>query len=211
MSKSAGLYLFVTAVLIALVTVFAPLEKTLGTWARIVYLHGAWVWVALACFFAAAACGLAALIIRREALHRWSRALGRTGLLFWLTFLPMSLYVMQTSWNGLFLDEPRFRIPLNLAIVGLLAQIGVSYFPLQWTSLANLLYGVVLFTGMRGAQNVLHPDSPVFSSGAQNIQIFFAVLLILLAAAAVQIARWWKIFDTSRTITNRNQEDYDET
>ena len=103
---------------------WSPLEKTLGANARLVYLHGAWVWVALLFFLAAAWRGRWALLARRAAWHTGRSAFGRTGLLFWLTFLPMSLYVMQANWNGLFLDEPRFRLPLNLAIVGLLLQVG---------------------------------------------------------------------------------------
>jgi len=204
MSKAAGWLLLFTALMISLVTAFAPLEKTLGTQARIVYLHGAWVWVALLCFLGAAACGLAALLTRREALHRWSRALGRTALFFWLTFLPMSLYVMQANWNGLFLEEPRFRIPLNFAIVGVLMQVGLSFFPLSWTSIANILYGIALFTGMQGVQSVLHPTSPVLTSGVRDIQLFFGALLILLAAAAWQISRWWKSFDATGRLAVQN-------
>ena len=157
MIKSPWLW-FVLALLGALLlAAFAPLEKTLGINARIVYLHGAWVWTALVSFLLAALAGLAGLLTRKTALQRWSRALGRTGLFFWLTFLPMSLYVMQANWNGLFLDEPRFRTPLNFAIVGLLLQIGLAFFPLLWTSLANLIFGVALFVVMNGIQTVMHP------------------------------------------------------
>jgi hypothetical protein len=194
-AQGSGLLFIITLAAIILVAAFAPLEKTLGTNIRIVYLHGAWVWVALFLFLLAAISGLVALLARRDAIHRWSRALGRTGLLFWIAFLPQSLFLMQANWNGLFLEEPRFRIPLNYAIVGLLLQAGVSFFPLQWTSWLNLAFGVALFSGMSGMQTVLHPDSPVFSSGSLNIQLFFAALLGLLAAAGLQIARWWKVMD----------------
>jgi hypothetical protein len=139
--------------------------------------------------------GLIAWLVRRPAGHAWSRAVGRTGLLYWLTFLPMSLYVMQANWNGLFLDEPRFRVPLNFAIVGLLLQVGLSFFPVQWTSLANLGFGVALWLGMSQVQTVLHPDSPIFNSPARGIQIFFAALLVLLLAAALQIARLFRQLD----------------
>ena len=182
-----------------LVTAFAPLEKTLGLNARIVYLHGAWVWTALAAFLLAALVGLAGLVIRRSHLHSWSRALGRTGLFFWLTFLPMSLYVMQANWNGLFLDEPRFRIPLNYAIVGLLLQIGRAFFPILWNSLANLVFGIALFVAMNGMQTVLHPDSPIFNSNARSIQIFYIALLILLLAAAWQQVRFWLAWGQPRS------------
>lgn len=195
----SGLLFILTVAAIALVAAFAPMEKTLGVNARFVYLHGAWVWVALFLFLAAGGCGLAALVLRRDTLHRWSRALGRSGLLFWIAFLPQSLLLMQANWNGLFLDEPRFRIPLNFAVVGLLLQAGVSFFPLPWSSLLNLGFALALFSGMSGVETVLHPDSPVFSSGSLNIKLFFASMLALLAAAGLQIARWWRLADKRST------------
>ncbi len=172
-----------------LLAAFAPVEKTLGVNARLVYFHGAWVWVALLCFAAAALAGLAGLITRHAALHAWSRALGRVGLLFWIIFLGMSLLVMQANWNGLYLDEPRFRVPLNFAIIGLLLQAGLSFFPNPaWTSLANLIFGSALLYTMSGVQTVLHPDSPVLQSQISGIQIFFAGEVLLLCLAAWQLA-----------------------
>lgn len=188
----AWVWLLLTLGAIAVFTAFSPLEKTLGANARIVYLHGAWVWAALAGLILASLAGLLGLLPRRDILHCWSLALGRAGLLMWVLFLPQSLYVMQANWNGLFLDEPRFRIPLNLAVVGLLMHIGLSFFKVGlWTSLGNLAYGVVVMLGMGSVQAVLHPESPIFTSGERQIQIFFFGLLALLLAVVLQIARLW--------------------
>jgi len=193
--------IFLAAALAA--AAFAPLEKTLGMNARLVYFHGAWVWAALIAFIAAAILGLAGLVLRRAALHHWSLALGRTAIIFWLAFLPMSLLVMQANWNGLFLDEPRFRVPLNLAIVGVLLQVGVSFFPPAWASLANLIFGIALLAGLGSAGTVLHPESPIFGSGATGIQLYFAGLVLLLSLAAWQMARLWRNWDLHR---NQRQE-----
>lgn len=197
--KSASFW-FVGSVLAAvLVAVLAPLERTLGSNARLVYFHGAWVWAALFSFLAAAGAGLAGLLLQNTGWHRWSQAFGRSALVFWVTFLPMSLLVMQANWNGLFLDEPRFRIPLNLAVVAVLLQIGLVFFPLVWTSIANLVYGLILFLIMRSTDTVLHPDSPVFSAEAGDIRVFFIVLVLLLAFSAWQMARLWHIWETGRS------------
>src|SRR3989304_9331789 len=120
MRKSPLLWFFVFVIIIFILTTVGPAERSLGTNVRVVYLHGAWVWAALAGFLAAAAAGLLALITRRTTLHYWSRALGRTGLFFWITYLPISLWAMQTNWNGLFLAEPRWRIGLIFGVAGLL-------------------------------------------------------------------------------------------
>jgi uncharacterized integral membrane protein len=198
-SRSPLVWFVIYLLAALLVAAFAPLEKTLGVNARIVYLHGAWVWAAMLAFLAAALAGLAGLIRRSAALHEWSRALGRTGLFFWICFLPMSLYVMQANWNGLYLDEPRFRVPLNLAIVGVLLQVGLSFIPdARWTSLANMAYAVALFVSLNSVQAVLHPESPIFRSDARDIQVFFLVLLILLALAAWQLARAWRQWQSKK-------------
>jgi len=52
---------FIALGAVALLTVFGPAEKTLGTNVRVVYLHGVWVWTALAAFLSAAVAGLVGL------------------------------------------------------------------------------------------------------------------------------------------------------
>jgi len=192
------LWLLITISAILLVTVLAPLEDTLGAGARIVYLHGAWVWVAILLFSAAALIGLVGLLTRKTITHEWSRALGHTALLFWIVFLLMSLYVMQVNWNGIFWAEPRFRIPLNLAVIALLLQIGLTFFPLFWTSIGNIAYAVALIYSLRSIEAILHPVSPVLSSDASGIQLFFIALLITLAFFGFQIAHGLRSWEHDR-------------
>lgn len=190
--KSPLLWFIMLLGISCLAALLAPLEKTLGSNARLVYFHGAWVWTAMLAFLAASVLGLTALISRSPIFHQWSQALGRTGLVFWIAFLPMSLLVMQANWNGLFLDEPRFRIPLNYAIVGLLLQIGLAFIPAPpWSSIANIIFGVAFFWGMAQVETILHPDSPIFSSGARDIQVYFLLLFVLLSLSAFFLAYGW--------------------
>ena len=202
--KKTSILGFVGVLLLAiLVAALAPLEKTLGANARLVYFHGAWVWAAMLAFAGAAVVGAIGLLSRRIAWQRTSQAAGRTGLVFWLIFLPMALLVMQLNWNGIFWNEPRFRIPLNLAVVGLLLQVGLVFFPLTWTILANISYGVVFFFAMGSTDAVLHPDSPIFNSDARAIQIYFVGLLILLAVAAMLLTRAWYEWETHKDSQGR--------
>ena len=61
------LILFIaTVILIALLALFGPEEKTLGSNVRIVYLHGAWVLAAEVAFFAAAIAGASAKAARQD-------------------------------------------------------------------------------------------------------------------------------------------------
>ncbi len=179
-NRSLWIGLLVTALAIGLVASIAPVERTLGDNARLVYFHGAWVWAGKLAFGAAAAAGLVGLVRRSAGWQRASLTLGQTGMVFWLTYLPLSLYVQQVNWGGIFWDEPRWRIPLMFGIGGLLLQIGLWLMDnLRLASAANLVFGVALWWLLGSAQNVLHPDSHILQSNATDIQVFFAILLAL--------------------------------
>jgi hypothetical protein len=183
------LVLLVTAGLTAL----GPQDQSLGNNVRIVYLHGAWVLTAETALGLSAAAGLLGILFRREKLHRWSAALGATGLFFWVTSLPLSLWAMQANWNGLFLVEPRFRVAVIFSVAGVLLQLGLTLLarPL-FTSLFNVLFYTGLRIALSRAAYVMHPPpSPIFSSGILSLQVFFVVVLLLTLTAAWFMTRWW--------------------
>ena len=191
--QSPLILFFTTLIVIALLAFFGPEEKSLGANVRIVYLHGAWVLTAELAFIAAGLAGLIGLITRRPIFHQWSAALGRTGILFWITYLPLSLWAMETNWNGLFLAEPRFRLALIFAVTGLLLQAGLWIINTGWIlSVANLLFIVVLRVVFSTAQNIMHPPpSPIFNSGNYIIIGFFLGMIFLTLLAAYFLARWF--------------------
>lgn len=191
MFKSPWLKIIVLSLCLVGLTLSAPMEKTLGPNARIIYLHGAWVWGALGTIWTSGTAGLLGLIFHKEPFHRLSRAFGQVGLVLWIIFLAMSLYVMQANWNGLFLDEPRFRIPFDFAVVGLLLQIGLFFLPqLAWTSAANLLYSLALVIAMSRMVEILHPTSPIFQSASTSIRAFFLALLLVMFLLIWQVTSW---------------------
>ncbi len=168
-----------------------PRERSLGVNVRLVYLHGAWVWAALLGLGAAAVCGTIGMVTRRADWHDWSRALGLAGMAFWVTYLPISLLTMQMNWNGLFLQEPRWRIGLDFAIAGIGLQLAWQLLDRPaWTSAGNLLYFLALTLALAGAEQVMHPPSPIAASGSAAIQAIFLALLAAMLAAEWQLARW---------------------
>jgi hypothetical protein len=188
-NRSAWIFLTITVVAIVLLALLGPAEKALGSNVRVVYLHGAWVWTALSAYLLAALAGLAGLILRKPVFHCWSMALGRTGLLFWLTYLPLSLWAMQTNWNGLFLAEPRWRLALIFSVVGVLLQAGLALLARPvWTSVGNIAFAGALLVALRSIPNVMHPASPIFSSDAMRIQFYFLLLVVMVLLAALQVA-----------------------
>jgi hypothetical protein len=198
MRKSILLFLL-SLIAIAAFTSLGPAEKTLGANARVVYLHGVWVWAAMAAFAGAALAGAVGLIARKENLHSWSLALGRTGLFFWLTYLPISMWAMQTNWNGLFLAEPRWRFAIIFAIGGLIIQIGITLMEdTAWASAANLAYFLALMLSLANTENVMHPPSPILNSNAWRIQLFFGGLFLLALIAVGLLTRWWYQLERAR-------------
>ena len=189
--KSPLISFFITIIVIALLALFGPEEQSLGSNVRIVYLHGAWVLAAEVAFLAAGLVGLLALITNRAAFHNWSAALGRSGIIFWVTYLPLSLWAMEANWNGLFLAEPRFRLALIFAVTGVLLQVGLWLINMDWvTSLANIVYIVVLRVIFATADNVMHPPpSPIFNSGNYAIIGFFVAMILLSLLAAYFMTR----------------------
>lgn len=195
--RSPVLWFVLTLLAILAMTALGPAERSLGTNVRSVYLHGAWVWAALIYILAAAGVGLVGLFTQRQEWHLWSRALGRTGLIFWISYLPLSLWAMQLNWNGLFLAEPRWRMALVFAISGILLQVGVTLLDdPAWASALNLIYAVILMYVMQTTEQVMHPGSPIFGSGVWRIQVYFLGLLALVLFAAWQMARWWRARET---------------
>lgn len=211
-SKSNLLLFVITVIALALLALFGPEEQSLGANVRIVYLHGAWVLTAELVLFAAAIVGVIALIgyvipqvkyysaFRREYVsrkiggdnaHRWSAALGRTGIFFWVTYLPLSLLAMQTNWNGMFLAEPRFRLAVIFAVTGVLLQAGLWLMNTDWlTSLANIIFIVILRVIFATADNVMHPPpSPIFNSGNYTIIGFFVGMIALSLVASYFLTR----------------------
>ena len=169
-----------------------PAEQTLGSNLSLIILHGAWVWAGLIYFGLASLIALPAILSQDSWLHLVSGSLAMTGMFFWLTYLPMSLLVMQMNWGGLFFDEPRWKIPFTFAVVGLLMQTGLALIKQRnLTSAFNLVFGISLWVSLTRSQTILHPDSPISQSQSGRIPIFFGILLTLALLFGVQVTLWW--------------------
>jgi hypothetical protein len=186
---------FVLSVLTtAALMTLGPQQQSLGANVQIVYLHGAWVLTAEAALGLSAVAGLLGILARRERLHHWSAELGRTGLFFWVTYLPLSLWDMQANWNGLFLSEPRFRLAVIFAVTGVLLQVGLTLLARPvFTSTFNVLFFVALQIGLSQADYIMHPPpSPILSSGILSLQLFFIGIIFLTMVAACFMTRRWR-------------------
>ena len=184
--------LLITLAFIILVALLGPTEKTLGSSLRLIFVHAACVWTGKVGFGLAAVTGLLALIFHKQ--ERWvqlSRSLAYNALFFWLTYLPISLVVMQVSWGGFFFDEPRWRIPFLLGIIAALLQTGLWLFNYdRLTAIGNLLFGIALWCQLGSVDNILHPKNPIAQSGSSTIMGSYTLILILTLLLGAQITLW---------------------
>jgi len=185
-----GFTLLGIGLIVLLLALLAPQDATLKEISPVVYVHGAMVWTAIMAFTASGLIGLAALIWDKAVLHAWSRALGRTGLLFWIIYLPLSMWASQATWNGIPLGDPRFRTAFQVLALAAAFQIAATLWgpTNRLGSVLNAILAVVLWVLMLTTQDIMHPQNPMRSS-ASTIQFFFALLLGGCGIAAVQVAR----------------------
>ncbi len=170
----------------------APIEKTIGSNIRLIYVHAAWVWTGKLAFGLSAIVGLLGLVLfTRKKLVHLSRAIAYTALFFWVTYLPMSLIVMQVNWGGFFFDEPRWRVPFLLGIIAVLLQAGLWVFNNDRMIVAgNFLFGVALWWQLGGVENILHPDNPIGTSDSTAIMGSYTLILILTIILGAQLTLW---------------------
>ncbi|MCX6026023.1 MAG: hypothetical protein NTY23_07175 [Chloroflexi bacterium] len=157
---------------------------------RVIYVHGAWVWAAIIGFGLAALAGLIGLVSRSVRAQAISLAWGWAATLAWVTSLPLSLWAMQTSWNGLLLEEPRWRLGVQFAVVAVLLQAALLVIARPALgSLLNLAFFIALVWGLRSAQAVMHPMTALSSSESIPIRLVSALMLALALGALWQVAR----------------------
>jgi hypothetical protein len=188
-----SLTLIVLAVVVLVLALLAPRDATLQGSSPVIYLHGALVWISILALSAAGVVGLAGLVLQRDLLHAWSGALARTGLLFWVIYLPVSMWASQLTWNGVPLEDPRFRTAFQVLVLAAGFQIAAALWGSKnrLTSGLNVVMAVVLWVLLSTTQDVMHPASPMRTS-APTIQFFFGLLVGGCGVAALQVARWMR-------------------
>ncbi|NOZ06046.1 MAG: hypothetical protein GXP41_06800 [Chloroflexi bacterium] len=171
-----------------LVIWLSPLDIVLGDISRLAYLHGAMVWVALICLTAGSLFGLIHLRTHRLAWHRRSQALIRAGLVFWIGYLPLSMWTAHLAWSRVFLAEPRYGMAVVIAIAGLSFQVGASLLESRRLgSLLNAALGLFVWTMLVRTPLVMHPEAPMRTSPSPGIKLFFLALVVIGLLIAVQV------------------------
>ena len=188
--EGIGISLVVLAGAALLFAWAAPNDVTLKGTSKVVYIHGALVWTSLLTLTAAGVLGVAAVWVKRgDTMHAWTLALGRTGLLFWLAYIPVSMLASRMAWNAVFLAEPRYTTAFRVLAVGIIVQVIVYLFNRPAISSGlHAVQAVILWVMLLTTPSILHPDNPILRS-APSIQFFFGLIVLACGVAALQVAR----------------------
>ena len=198
--QAIGVSLVVLATLGLALAWATPNDATLKNTSKVVYIHGALVWTSMLTLTAAGVIGLAAVVamaIKRDnVMHAWALALGRTGLIFWATYLPVSMLASQMAWNAVFLAEPRYTTAFRVLAVGAIVQVLVFLFNRPAiSSVLHVAQAVLLWVMLLTTPSILHPDNAILRS-VPSIQFFFGLIVLACGLAALQVARLMSGFGT---------------
>jgi hypothetical protein len=191
--EGIGVSLLVLAAAALLLAWAAPNDVTLAGTSKVVYIHGALVWTSMLTLTAAGVVGFAALaamfIKRNNMLHAWTLALGRTGLLFWVAYIPVSMLASRMAWNAVFLAEPRYTMAFRVLAIGIIVQVIILLVNrLVVSSALHGVQAVILWALLLTTPSILHPNNPILRS-VPSIQFFFGLIVLACGVAALQVAR----------------------
>jgi hypothetical protein len=181
--------------LLALLAVWlwlAPSEARLGSVIKVVYVHGALVWVGLLTFSLAGVLGLIALLARRAVWYHGTEAAGLAALLVWIAYVVSSMAVTGLTWGQLVAwNEPRVRVTGLILLASAAIQV-VSRLVNQsdLTAAANLAMGMVPWVVVHRAEAIRHPVDAIGSSGSTAIQGYYLLIVLTVAALACTLVAW---------------------
>jgi hypothetical protein len=196
LERLRGTWLLIVALLffglLVLWLLLAPAEARLGNLLKLVYVHGALVWVGLAMFSSAGALGLAALLLRRPVWYRSTFAAGTAALLVWIVYVISAMIVTGLTWGQIIAwNEPRVRATALILGAALLLAIIARLVALpDFTAAVNLVMGIVPWILVRQAGAIRHPVDPIGGSESTSIQVYYLLIVLSVAGLAATLAVW---------------------
>jgi hypothetical protein len=185
-SKRTFLLPALILVLMVLLAVFAPEEKTLGAGIKVVYVHVSFTWTGLLAFFLAALLGVVDAIWPRQKILSWVKLIFGAAIAAFFIGLLLSMLASYVNWGGVPLKEPRFISSMRILAAAALAGGLMNFIP--WERVISLLAAAPAVTMLfltQSTRMALHPDSAVGSAPPAIMYTFLAMF-----ALALSLATW---------------------
>lgn len=172
--------------------VLAPAEARLGNLVKLVYVHGALVWVGLATFSVAGVLGFVALVVRRGVWYRGTRAASMTALIVWILYVVSAMAVTALAWGQVIAwNEPRVRasglILVAAVVLGFVVRL-VDH--RDFAAVVSLVMGIVPWVVVRQAHVIRHPIDPIGGSESAAIQVFYLLIVLTVTGLAATLVAW---------------------
>ncbi len=131
-----------------------------------------------------------ARVLSRVKLARWTRAIAETAILFWVAQFLISLPAQVLAWGGLTFTEPRVAEAIwILGLTLLVYAVALWIDEPEWMALAAVANAIIVVIVLHGSMNVLHPLNPIVESDSIAIKAFYAAIVLVTGALAIQTAR----------------------
>jgi len=192
LSRKNGLYLIgLICFIVLIVSIFSPVESTLGNWIKLLYVHAGLAIVGIMIFILAGIFGVLHLVFKNLSFGKLSKSSQKVALFIWVFNGLLSAFVTKMIWGKwLFLAEPRFKITIFILVLA-----PIFYLLSHWagdgktTSILNMVLAcvVVWLYGTAGSA-IFHPTNAARSSPDLLIRLsFFAIIGLLLMAALILV------------------------
>ena len=170
----------------------APAEQRLGNLIKLVYVHGALVWVGLATFSVAGVLGLAALLVRRRVWYNGSQAAGLAALVVWIAYVISAILVTGLTWGQwIAWGEPRVQATALILIAALvLAAVTWLVRSRDFTAIVNILLGMATWVVVKQAEVIRHPVDPIGASESEPMRVYYILITLTVAALAATLLGW---------------------
>ncbi len=168
-------------ILVGIVLIIAPLEKSLGSIMRYVYLHVSLIWTGFLAISIAGLFGLAGSLLNRNDITMLAQSIGWFALGLYLTGVFFSGLAAWYSWGRIQWSEPIYAVSGRIMLVVLMIQV-LSYLfaHSRWTGLIHFIPVVYLIKTTTNIRMVMHPVDPIGNSGSTQIKLTFYILTLLL-------------------------------
>jgi hypothetical protein len=176
----------------------APAEARLGQVVKLIYVHGALVWVGLLTFGLAGLLGLIAMLLRylirkpSAAWYRGSRAAGLAALIVWILYAMSAVIVTGLTWGQwIAWSEPRVRVTGMILLAAVATAVAVRLVDQRdFTALVNVALGIAPWLVVSRVEAVRHPVNPIGGSGSMAIQAFYLLIVLTVAGLAATLVAW---------------------
>ena len=164
----------------------APVEQSLGTGIRVVYVHVALIWTGMAGMIINGLLGLAVAVTKRPLFDRWRQVVGWVSIAVFGLGVVVSLWAEQVNWGGVLWREPRNIAVFNVTAVAIITQVLAGWLPnLRGRGLLSIALAAYLMWEIPSTPLVMHPSDPVGTSNSTAIQFTFYSLFLLTFLAAI--------------------------